>query len=83
MNVQERYTLWCTSPLVDEESKKELLALAGDQTEIEDRFYQELSFGTAGLRGILGPGDNRMNVYNVRKATEGLARYLTSLPGEE
>ncbi len=83
MNVQERYTLWCTSPLVDEESKKELLALAGDQTEIEDRFYQELSFGTAGLRGILGPGDNRMNVYNVRKATEGLARYLTSLPGAE
>ena len=83
MNVQERYTLWCTSPLVDEESKKELLALAGDQTEIEDRFYQELSFGTAGLRGILGPGDNRMNAYNVRKATEGLARYLTSLPGAE
>lgn len=82
MNVQQRYTLWCTSPLVDEESKKELLALKDNGSEIEDRFYQELSFGTAGLRGVLGAGDNRMNVYNVRKATEGLARYLTSLPEE-
>lgn len=82
MNVQQRYTLWCTSPLVDEESKAELLALQNDPGEIEDRFYQELSFGTAGLRGVLGAGDNRMNVYNVRKATEGLARYLTSLPEE-
>lgn len=82
MNVQQRYTLWCTSPLVDAESKAELLALQGNNSEIEDRFYQELSFGTAGLRGVLGAGDNRMNVYNVRKATEGLARYLTSLPEE-
>lgn len=83
MNVQQRYTLWCTSPLVDAESKAELLALQGNNSEIEDRFYQELSFGTAGLRGVLGAGDNRMNVYNVRKATEGLARYLTSLPQKE
>ena len=76
MNAQERYEYWLTSPDVDEGTKAELRAIAGDPVEIEDRFYQELSFGTAGLRGVLGAGDNRMNVYNVRKATEGLARHL-------
>ena len=76
MNAQERYEYWLNSPDVDEGTKAELQAIAGDPVEIEDRFYQELSFGTAGLRGVLGAGDNRMNVYNVRKATEGLARHL-------
>ena len=76
MNAQERYEYWLNSPDVDEGTKAELRAIAGDPVEIEDRFYQELSFGTAGLRGVLGAGDNRMNVYNVRKATEGLARHL-------
>ena len=76
MNAQERYEYWLMSPDVDEGTKAELRAIAGDPVEIEDRFYQELSFGTAGLRGVLGAGDNRMNVYNVRKATEGLARHL-------
>ena len=76
MNAQERYEYWLNSPDVDEGTKAELKAIAGDPVEIEDRFYQELSFGTAGLRGVLGAGDNRMNVYNVRKATEGLARHL-------
>ena len=76
MNAKERYALWMNSPDVDEQTKAELRAIANDPNEIEERFYTELEFGTAGLRGILGAGDNRMNVYNVRKATEGLARYL-------
>ncbi len=77
MNATERYTLWLNSPEIDEQTKAELRSIANDPHEIEERFYTELEFGTAGLRGILGAGDNRMNVYNVRKATEGLARYLS------
>ena len=76
MNAKERYALWMNSPEIDEQTKAELKAIADDPNEIEERFYTELEFGTAGLRGILGAGDNRMNIYNVRKATEGLARYL-------
>ena len=76
MNAKERYELWLNSPDIDEQTKKELRAIENDPHEIEERFYTELEFGTAGLRGILGAGDNRMNIYNVRKATEGLARYL-------
>ena len=76
MNAKERYALWMNSPDVDEQTKAELRAIKDDPNEIEERFYTELEFGTAGLRGILGAGDNRMNIYNVRKATEGLARYL-------
>ena len=76
MNAQERYALWMNSPDIDEQTKAELFAIKDDPQEIEERFYTELEFGTAGLRGILGAGDNRMNIYNVRKATEGLARYL-------
>ena len=78
MNAKERYELWLRSPDIDEQTKTELRAIANDAHEIEERFYTELEFGTAGLRGILGAGDNRMNIYNVRKATEGLARYLKS-----
>ena len=78
MNANERYELWMNSPDVDDRTKAELLAIRDDPHEIEERFYTELEFGTAGLRGILGAGDNRMNVYNVRKATEGLARYLNA-----
>ncbi len=76
MNAKERYELWLNSPDIDEQTKAELKAIENDPHEIEERFYMELEFGTAGLRGILGAGDNRMNIYNVRKATEGLARYL-------
>ncbi len=76
MNALERYALWMNSPEIDEQTKAELAAIKDDPNEIEERFYTELEFGTAGLRGILGAGDNRMNIYNVRKATEGLARYL-------
>lgn len=76
MNALERYNLWMNSPDIDEQTKAELSAIRDDPHEIEERFYTELEFGTAGLRGILGAGDNRMNIYNVRKATEGLARHL-------
>ena len=82
----ERFTLWydylrTNAPQSD--AFCELEALKNDDKALEDRFYQELSFGTAGLRGVLGAGDNRMNLYTVRKATVGLAAYLCSLPGEK
>lgn len=71
-----RYETWRNNPYFDEETRKELSAIAGDEKEIEDRFYQELTFGTGGLRGVLGAGTNRMNVYMIRKATQGLADYI-------
>ena len=83
MNAKERYALWLNSPAIDEASKEELRSIEKDPVEIEDRFYKELDFGTAGLRGVLGAGDNRMNVYNVRKATQGLSSHLLSLDRQE
>ena len=80
--VRKRYSLWMDSPYVDEETKTALAALREDEKALEDSFYQSLTFGTAGLRGILGPGDNRMNLYTVRRATFGLAAYLSSLSAE-
>ncbi len=76
MNYLEEYKKWCESPEFDEETKKELLEIQKDEKEIEDRFYKELEFGTAGLRGIIGAGTNRMNKYTVGKATQGLANYI-------
>ncbi len=76
MNYLEEYKKWCESLEFDEETKKELLAIKDDEKEIEDRFYQELEFGTAGLRGVIGAGTNRMNKYTVGKATQGLANYI-------
>ena len=76
MDYLEEYKKWCESPEFDEETKKELLAIKDDKEEIEDRFYKELEFGTAGLRGIIGAGTNRMNYYTVGKATQGLANYI-------
>ena len=76
MNYLEEYKKWCESPEFDEETKKELLAIKDDEKEIEDRFYKELEFGTAGLRGVIGAGTNRMNQYTVGKATQGLANYI-------
>ena len=76
MKYLEAYKKWCESPEFDEETKKELLAIKNDEKEIEDRFYKELEFGTAGLRGIIGAGTNRMNKYTVGKATQGLANYI-------
>ena len=72
----EEYKKWCESPDFDEETKEELLKIKDDEKEIEDRFYKELEFGTAGLRGIIGAGTNRMNKYTVGKATQGLANYI-------
>lgn len=76
MDYLEEYKKWCESIEFDEETKKELLTIKDDEKEIEDRFYQELEFGTAGLRGVIGAGTNRMNQYTVGKATQGLANYI-------
>ena len=76
MNYLEEYKKWLESDEFDEETKKELLSIKDNEAEIEDRFYQELEFGTAGLRGVIGAGTNRMNKYTVGKATQGLANYI-------
>lgn len=76
MDYLEEYKRWCESPEFDEDTKKELLAIKDNDKEIEDRFYKDLEFGTAGLRGIIGAGTNRMNKYTVGKATQGLANYI-------
>ena len=76
MNYQEQYQAWLTNPYFDEETKAELKAITNDDTEIKERFYKDLEFGTAGLRGVIGAGTNRMNIYTVRKATQGLANYI-------
>lgn len=83
MEYLNEYKKWCTSDVFDEETKKELLNIKEDKKEIEDRFYKELEFGTAGLRGIIGAGTNRMNIYTVGKATQGLANYIRKNNGEE
>lgn len=76
MNHLEKYNFWCTSEYFDNETKNELLSIKDNQKEINDRFYKELEFGTGGLRGLLGAGSNRMNIYTVRKATQGIAEYI-------
>ena len=76
MDYLKEYEKWCTEPSFDEETKKELLEIKGNDEEIKDRFYKELEFGTAGLRGVIGMGTNRMNKYTVGKATQGLANYI-------
>lgn len=82
MSYREIYESWLKNPYFDEETKKELRALKDDEKEIEDRFYRELEFGTAGLRGVIGAGTNRMNIYTVRKATQGLANYIMKQNGQ-
>ncbi len=82
MDYKEMYQQWLDNPYFDEETKAELTSIAGNEKEIEDRFYMDLEFGTAGLRGVIGAGTNRMNVYTVRKATQGLANYILSVKGE-
>lgn len=76
MGYRETYNEWMTNPYFDEKTRNELKAIEGDDKEIKERFYQNLEFGTAGLRGIIGAGINRMNIYVVRKATQGLANYI-------
>ena len=78
MDYKKIYEEWLSNPYFDEETKKELQSISGDENEIKERFYADLEFGTAGLRGIIGAGINRMNIYVVRKATQGLANYILS-----
>ena len=78
----EKYEEWLDNPVIDEESKKELLSIKENEAEIEDRFYKDLEFGTAGLRGVIGIGTNRMNKYTVTKATQGLANYIIKNCGQ-
>ena len=77
-----KYNEWLNNSAFDEESRKELEQIKGNDSEIEDRFYKDLEFGTAGLRGIVGMGSNRMNKYTVTKATQGLANYIIKQGGE-
>lgn len=82
MSYKEIYKQWCTDEYFDEKTRAELAALT-DEKEIEDRFYRSLEFGTGGLRGIIGAGTNRMNIYTVRQATQGLANYIIAQGGQE
>lgn len=82
-NWKAEYEKWLCSPLLSEDEKQELRAISSDEIELENRFYTDLSFGTAGMRGIRGIGRNRMNRYNVGKATQGLANYILQIAGEE
>jgi len=79
----EKYNEWCNNPFFDEETKKALEIMKNNEKEIEESFYQDLEFGTAGLRGIVGIGTNRMNKYTVGKATQGLANYIVKKGGQE
>lgn len=83
MDYRAIYESWLNDPYFDEETKEELRAIAEDENEIKERFYTELEFGTAGLRGVIGAGTNRMNIYVVRKATQGLANYISSVNGQK
>lgn len=82
MNAEERYQLWLDRLPQDDPMRKELLSIRGNQQEINDRFYQEIEFGTAGLRGICGAGTNRMNPLTVGRATQGIANYLKKSGGD-
>lgn len=77
------YEEWLANPYFDEDTKKELRAIQGDENEIKERFYMDLEFGTAGLRGVIGAGINRMNIYTVRRATQGLADYILEQGGAD
>lgn len=83
MSYREEFQFWLEDSYFDEETKKELRAIQDNETEVEDRFYKELEFGTGGLRGVIGAGTNRMNIYTVRKATQGLANYILKKGGRE
>ena len=76
MGYMDTYKQWCDNEYFDESTRAELKSIAGDEAEIEDRFYKDLEFGTGGLRGVIGNGTNRMNIYTVRKATQGLANFI-------
>ena len=75
MDYLKKYEEWCKSPSIDDETKEELLKLKGDEKEIKERFYKDLEFGTGGLRGIIGAGTNRMNIYTVRKSNTRTCKF--------
>lgn len=83
MGYTSTYEYWIEDNYFDDEIKTELKSLAGDEEEIKERFYKELEFGTGGLRGIIGAGTNRMNIYTIRKATQGLANYILLKNGQK
>ncbi len=83
MDYKDTYQEWLKNPYFDETTKEELRKIADDDNEIKERFYTDLEFGTAGLRGVIGAGTNRMNVYTVRKATQGLANYIAKVGQKE
>ncbi|MDE7211401.1 MAG: phospho-sugar mutase, partial [Lachnospiraceae bacterium] len=83
MGYLEKYRQWCENPYFDDATRAELKALEGNDAEIEDRFYRDLEFGTGGLRGVIGAGTNRMNLYTVRKATQGLANFIIKEGGQD
>ncbi|HFL2572115.1 TPA: phospho-sugar mutase [Clostridioides difficile] len=83
MDYKNNYEMWLNSPYFDEQTKNELLSIKDDEKEIQDRFYKNLEFGTGGLRGIIGAGTNRINIYTVRRATLGVLNYIMKTQGEE
>lgn len=82
MSYRDTFNFWLTDEYFDDNTKQELLAIRNDEAEVEDRFYRDLAFGTGGLRGVIGAGTNRMNLYTVRKATQGLADFIVSQEGQ-
>ncbi len=82
MDTVKRYEQWMNDPYFDDGTRQELMSIKDDPKEIEDRFYKDLEFGTGGLRGIIGAGTNRMNIYTVRRATQGLADYIKGQGGD-
>ncbi len=83
MSYRDEYDFWLNDDYFDAGTKDELKSISGNEKEIEDRFYKELEFGTGGLRGVIGAGTNRMNIYTVRKATQGLANYIIMKGGQD
>jgi phosphoglucomutase len=83
INATDEYRKWLSSDQIDDKTKEELRSIEGNDEEIVDRFYKKLSFGTGGLRGVIGAGTNRMNIYTVRQATQGLANYIISQKGQD
>ncbi|MBR6274777.1 MAG: phospho-sugar mutase, partial [Lachnospiraceae bacterium] len=83
MDYLTNYRQWCEDEYFDAETRAELKAIADNEEEIKDRFYRDLEFGTGGLRGVIGAGTNRMNLYTIRKATQGLANYIIKKGGQD
>ena len=83
MNYRETFEFWLNDDYFDQKTKEELLAIRNKEKEVEDRFYKNLDFGTGGLRGVIGAGTNRMNIYTVRKASQGLANYVLKANGAD